>query len=416
MLRIIRRIPLRPNYSWLILLAGFIILFFNSGSRFTFGLMLKPMSEDLGWTRGSLTVSVTSFMVISALAMPIYGRLIDRYSLRLILAISVVTASLGLTLVSFVKEPWQFLICYGVVFAVGHAGFSISTISVMIGRWFPKRPGIANSIAISGNGVGQLIIVAIIASLLLSQGWRFSYVVLSVATIALVLPLIVILVRSNPPSASYSGYSESTERISTEAIQFTPSVGKSIISREYILLVILYAICGFQDFFVATHITSFASDNNVSPEVAGNLLALMGLAALVGVILSGVLSDRYGAKMPTTICFVIRVVIFILIGLSLNPPTIVAVTLIYGFTFLITAPLTVVFIRRIFGPLNMGTLMGGINMVHQVGGAIGAFAGGVVFDVTGSYRLIMLIMIGLATAGAITVSLLREQPIKDTKE
>ena len=74
--------------------------------------MLKPMSEDLGWSRGSLTVSVTSFMVISALAMPMYGRLIDRYSLRLILAISVVIASLGLTLVSFTKEPWQFLVCY----------------------------------------------------------------------------------------------------------------------------------------------------------------------------------------------------------------------------------------------------------------------------------------------------------------
>jgi len=81
-----------------------------------------------------------------------------------------------------------------------------------------------------------------------------------------------------------------------------------------------------------------------------------------------------------------------------------------------TAPLTVVFIRRIFGPLNMGTLMGGINMVHQVGGAIGAFAGAVVFDVTGSYRLIMLMMIGLAAAGTVAVALIREQPINAVKE
>ena len=248
--------------------------------------MLKPMSEDLGWSRGALTVSVTSFMVISALAMPMYGRLIDRYSLRLILAISVVTAGLGLTLVSFIREPWQFLICYGVVFAIGHAGFSISTISVMISRWFPKRPGIANSIAISGNGVGQLVIVAIIASLLLSQGWRFSYVALSITTIAIVLPLVIILVRSNPPGEEHTNSDESSGSTSAETFQFAPSTGKSIISREYGLLVLLYAICGFQDFFIATHITSFAIDNNVSSEVAGNLLALMGLAALVGVILS----------------------------------------------------------------------------------------------------------------------------------
>ncbi len=378
--------------------------------------MLKPMSEDLGWSRGALTVSVTSFMVISALAMPMYGRLIDRYSLRLILAISVVTAGLGLTLVSFIREPWQFLICYGVVFAIGHAGFSISTISVMISRWFPKRPGIANSIAISGNGVGQLVIVAIIASLLHSQGWRFSYVALSITTIAIVLPLVIILVRSNPPGEEHTNSDESSGSTSAETFQFAPSTGKSIISREYGLLVLLYAICGFQDFFIATHITSFAIDNNVSSEVAGNLLALMGLAALVGVILSGVLSDRYGAKMPTTICFVVRIVIFSLIGVSFTPYIIVAVTLIYGFTFLMTAPLTVVFIRRIFGPLNMGTLMGGINMVHQVGGAIGAFAGGIIFDVTGNYRLIMLMMIGFAVAGTIAVTLIREQPVRAIKE
>ena len=378
--------------------------------------MLKPMSEDLGWSRGSLTVSVTSFMVISALAMPMYGRLIDRYSLRLILAISVVTAGFGLALVSFIREPWQFLICYGVVFAIGHAGFSISTVSVMISRWFPKRPGIANSIAISGNGVGQLVIVAIIASLLLSQDWRFSYVVLSITTIAFVLPLVVILVRSNPPRENRADSSENSGSASDETFQFAPSTGQSIISREYGLLVLLYAICGFQDFFIATHITSFASDNNVSSEVAGNLLASMGLAALVGVILSGVLSDRYGAKMPTTICFVVRFVIFSLIGVTLNPYTIVTVTLIYGFTFLMTAPLTVVFIRKIFGPLNMGTLMGGINMVHQVGGAVGAFAGGIIFDVTGSYQLIMLMMIGFAAAGTVAVTLIRERPIQAIKK
>ena len=125
------------------------------------------------------------------------------------------------------------------------------------------------------------------------------------------LPLVVILVRSNPPSEDHTDSSKSSAAASAETFQFAPSTGKSIISREYGLLVLLYAICGFQDFFIATHITSFASDNNVSSEVAGNLLASMGLAALVGVILSGVLSDRYGAKMPTTICFVVRVVIFL---------------------------------------------------------------------------------------------------------
>ena len=90
-----------------ILAAGFVVLFFSGGSRFAFGLMLKPMSEDLGWSRSSLSLAVTSFMVVMAIALPIYGRLADRYDMRYILATAGIIAAVGLGLMGVVSTAWQ---------------------------------------------------------------------------------------------------------------------------------------------------------------------------------------------------------------------------------------------------------------------------------------------------------------------
>lgn len=374
------------------------------------------MVDDLGWSRGSITLAITGFLVISAIVLPVYGRLIDRYNLRDILALSVIISGIGLGLVTFVQEPWQFMVCYGLIFAIGHAGFSISTVSVMVTRSFPDKPGIANSIAISGNGVGQLVVVAFLTSTIVTMGWRFSYIFLSVAMVGFLLPLIITIIRSTPfenevnlreiqKGVKLDSFGSEAKSREWESFRRLP------LSRELGLLSVLYVTCGFQDFFIATHITSFAIDNTVSVTFAGNLFALMGLMSLFGAIGSGLMADRYGPSAPTHLCFIIRVIIFSLVIVSPYPLTIGVLALLYGFTFLITAPLTVVFIREKFGSSRLGTLLGGINMSHQIGGAIGAYAGGVIFDVTGSYNLMMFVMVCLSLVGTLVTVLLREKPI-----
>ena len=111
----------RLRVNGVILAAGFFILFFGGGSRYALGLMLKPMTEDLGWTRSTLSFAVTFFMFTSALALPVAGRLVDRYSLRWVLAFGATTVAVGVGLMSRVVEPWQVFLVYGVLFAVGHA-------------------------------------------------------------------------------------------------------------------------------------------------------------------------------------------------------------------------------------------------------------------------------------------------------
>ena len=385
---------------------GFFILFFSGGSRFAFGLMLKPMSEDLDVSRSTLSLAVTTFMVVSALALPLVGRLVDRWSLRWTIGIAAVVGGVGIGLMGQVDSPWQVFIVYGVVYALGNAGTSTSPVTVMVSRWFPNRRGIASSGAVAGNAVGQLVIVMALAAVLVSLDWRWSFTILGIANLAVLTPLVFLAVRDKPPEVDVRP-SGLTTREATPP-DSTLSLGRTLTSRQLTLLMMIYAVCGFQDFFVTIHIVAFALDQGVGPVLAGNILALMGL---LGVLASGLLADRFGAVRPTVTCFWIRIFIFAFIIFDQSTASIFIFGLLYGFTFLITEPLTVVFVGNIFGTARLGTLAGSISMVHQIAGGLGAFAGAWIFDTRGSYDDMFRLMLILSVAAAVLTLLVRERPV-----
>ena len=403
----------RLDYSSIVLATGFAVLFFNSGTRYAFGLMLKPMTDDLGWSRSELSLALAAFMLVSALAMPFAGRLVDRYSIRLVLAVGGLIAALGIVLTGQVQSHWQLFVVYGLVYAVGHAATSIPTVGVMISRWFVRRRGFANSVAVSGNAVGQLVIITVLASLLGSLGWRTSYAVLGAANLFIVVPLVLAAARSRPPASCCGPASdlETAGGADTGDSAHVPSAPAAplhtiLASRELWLLIVIYGVCGFQDFFVATHVVAFAIDQGVGPLLAGNILALMGVLGLIGVLTSGYLSDAFGVTRPVMLCFMVRLPIFAFILFVQETPAIAAFALAYGFTFLITAPLTVVFAGNLFGPSRLGAVSGLINAVHQVAGGLGAFVGAVIFDRSDSYDGAFALMAALAViAIAATLSL-----------
>ena len=394
----------RPDYSWLILGAGFTILFFTSGSRFVIGLVLKPMSEDLDISRSTLSWAVAMFMVVSAVAMPLVGRLVDRWSMRGTIAVGAVIGAVGLALMGQVQSAWQVFIVYGLIYALGNAGTSIAPVVVMVSQWFVERRGFATSVAVSGNALGQLVIVAALASALATIGWRSSYTILAVATAVVLLPIVLLVVRPGPPQ-------ETAVLPDAEGDESAPqslTLRQALSSRPFLLLVAIYTICGFQDFFVATHIVAFAQDQGVGDVLAGNLLAWMGVMGLLGVLVAGVMADAFGASRPTALCFVMRIGIFALIMPFQGTPAILAFGLLYGFTFLITAPLTVVFLSNIYGPNRLGTLTGTVSMIHQIMGGLGALAGGWIYDMTGAYDSAFVLMLALSLAATALTFSVRE--------
>ena len=399
----------RIDYRWIILITGFMILFFNGGSRSALGLMLKPMGDDLDWTRSALSSGITAYMLISALAMPFVGRLADRYDLRWIMGIGVAVGALGIGLMSVVSASWQLYLVYGVVFALGNAGISNPIVSVMIVRWFPQRRGVANSVAVSGNAIGQLVIVGSLAQSLVRYGWRVSFAGLGVANLVILAPIVMAAVRAAPPrspSPDAPGTAQDN-RVAADAAA-TPE-GSLLTSGQLWLLGGIYAICGFQDFFVATHVVAFSLDMGMGTLLAGNLLALMGVMGLLGVLASGYLADLMGPGRPTLLCFVMRIGIFSLIILSQAIPAVMIFALLYGFTFLMTAPLTVMFSGNIFGQRRLGRVSGTISGIHQISGGLGALAGALAFDIWGSYDRAFLLMLALSIAATVGTLLVRDR-------
>jgi predicted MFS family arabinose efflux permease len=375
----------------LALAACFLVLFVGGGARFAIGLTFRPMVDEFGWARGELGLAVAAYMLVSAVATFIAGRLADRLSPRALLIGGAVIGGIGIGLMSLVTQPWHALLLYGVVFAIGNGIASLVIVGVIVVRIYPGRAGLANAVAISGMSVGQLVMIAVLAGLLTQIGWRSVFVWIGIAHLAL-LPLLFAL-----PGASR-----------TQPGGAAVSLGEAARTGRFWLLLAIYAICGFDDFFVTTHVAAFAQDRGLGILAAGNLLAFMGLTGLAGVVASGFTSDRLGPVWPTAAAFAARVVVFGWIAFDQSPVSIALFALVFGATFLVTAPLTVVFVRESFGTKNLGALTGLITMVHQIFGGIGAYAGAAIFDATGTYDLAFVAMLASAVlAFALTAMLAR---------
>jgi predicted MFS family arabinose efflux permease len=321
--------------------------------------------------------------------LPVIGRLVDRYNPKVILVLALLVSSASIALMGLIQTPFQAILLYGVIFALSNAGTSVAPIGVLISRWFPDRLGLANSIAISGMGVGQLVIILLLTAQLDVIGWRGAFILLAGLGLVLIVPLMFL-------GAPTTGYRPTDRSTSGGVNNSRGGVSTAVCTHIFWILIVIYVICGGQDFFVATHVVAFASDQGLTSSMAGNLFALMGLFGLFGVLATGFLTDRYGPVLPTLGCFAVRIVVFTLVMLMPTPTTIILFALCYGITFWITAPLTVVFVQHYFGRADLGVLSGIIIMTHQAAGGAGAYLGGAVYDAFGDYHHVFVWMVVLS--------------------
>src|SRR5258706_1162331 len=203
----------------------------------------------------------------------------------------------------------------------------------MVTRAFPGRTGVANSLGMSGMSIGQLVMIGALSAVLAGIGWRSVFLWLGIAHLML-LPIV------------FAGVPGREDVIARKAAPPVEGLGprEAAHTRQFWLLLIIYAICGFGDFFVSTHVVAFAQDRGVDGYLAGGLLALMGLTGLLGVIAAGVWSDRSGAVWPTAAAFAARVAAFGLIAVDPAPPSLAPVRIGFDATFLVTAPGTLLFV------------------------------------------------------------------------
>ena len=404
-------------YGWYIVAASFVILFFNSGARFSFGVMFKPMVAELGWSRGSMSLAFFLNMTFYALSLIAVGRFYDRYGPKWVIIISTLFLSAGYTLISVINSLWQFYTFYGVLAAVGLGGTTVPLIAVLTSKWFEKWRGFAISLSLSGNGLGQFALVPLFTLFTVRYGWRASYLNIALIMVVVNITLALLVIRGDPDDLGQRPFGhKDAERKGREnhrvfADENLRDLGlrEAMHTRSFWLFIIAMFTCGSGDFLVTTHLIPFVTDHGISPTTAGNMLALFGLMSLVGILVAGSASDLIGNKIPITLTFLFRTVLFLLVLKYQDLTAFYVFALIFGFTFLITAPLTPTLIGRLYGLSHVGLISGSINTIHHLGGGLWAYVGGVTFDYTGSYRLAFMLSAVMAAIATLTSTAIAER-------
>ena len=408
---------LRIFYGWYILTGCFFLLFFQSGARHSFGVMFKPMIAQLGWDRASISLAFFLNMTIFALTLTIAGRFYDRYGPKWIIFISTLFLSAGYVCISFIDTLWQFHIYYGILSAIGVGGASVPFVAALTSKWFEKRRGFAISLALTGNCIGQFALVPLFTIFVIKYDWRVSYILIGLIILVVNTILAFAVIKGDPRDFGLKPWGHADQkkvRYETErliATQAPKDLGLKDAMRTYSfwLFLIVMFICGSGDFLVTAHLIPLVTDYDISPTTAGNMLAWFGLMSMGGILVAGPVSDLIGNKIPIALTFVLRIFLFLLILKYQNLISFYLFTIVFGFTFLITAPLTATLVGRLYGFGHVGLLTGFITTVHHFGGGFWAFMGGLVFDRTGSYQMIFICSAILALIAFICSMFIKEK-------
>jgi len=397
--------------GWYIMASSFAILFFNSGARSSFGVLFKPMIAEFGWNRGSVSFAFFLNMIFLALSIIVSGKLYDRYGPKWVIAISTVFISSGYILISFIHSLWQFHICYGFLAAVGTGGTSVPLFAALMSKWFTKWRGFTISLALSGTCLGQFVLIPLFNFFALRYGWRASYLFIGSIMFVVNMILTLLVIKKDPDDLSQNlyGNQDDAKMMKTEGVLEDLGLRDAMRTGSFWFFTLAMFICGSGDFLVSTHLVPFVTDQGISATTGSNMLAWYGLMGLAGILIAGPVSDLVGNKIPIAFTFLVRFLSFILILYDQSLTSSYIFALSFGFTFLITAPLSTTLVGRIYGFLHIGLITGFINTIHFLGGGFWTYLGGLIFDQTGSYRLAFILSAIMALVAFLSSLLIREK-------
>ncbi len=400
----------RRLYGRYIVGSSFLILFFYSGAQYAFGVMFKPVIREFGWSRSAVSLVFLVNMVVFAIALTIVGRLYDRFGPKWIIIISTLFLSAGFILTSFIHSLGQFFFSYGIMAALGLAGTGVPLISTLVSKWFDRGRGLAISLSLAGSSVGAFVLVRLLSLFAVSYGWRTSYFYLGIVMLVVNSLLAIFVIKGDP---RHLGMAEEEAHSDGDAGGKKSPAGvglrQAMATRSFWLFLATMFVCGSGDYLATSHFINFATDIGVSPITAGNMMSWYGLFSFAGMLVAGPAADRIGSKMPVVLTFVLRFLLYVFIVKYKNVPSLYIFALLFGFTHLITAPLTPMLMGRLYGFRQIGLLTGVVNTVHFLGGGIFTYATGVIFDRTGSYQTAFIIAAAMAAAAALCSSLIAEK-------
>jgi MFS family permease len=380
-------------YGWYIVIASWIMLFLINAV--SVGIFFKPILEDskFHWDRATLSLVYMIALLLFAAVTPFLGKLIDRYGPKLMLFICAGTQTLSGALYGTASGVWQVFIARFLYEIKG-----LQSSQVLVNRWFVRLRGTAQGITSTGMPLGALLLSPLSQYLILAWGWRPTMFFWAVVFLVMLVPL-TIFIRNKPKDKGYGPDGDPIDEntfVNNAASKTTPAkdtghtLAQAVRLPSFWLVAATQLICGIGCGFMMTHIVIFATDMGYTEMVGATLISVQGGLNLVGVLLTGRISDKYSRSKVLgwthfirSLAFFTAVVFIVLGGGSLWMLYLSMV--LFGFGWFTTSPLTSGLVADLFGSLSMGTIIGVTMSCHTVGMAVGAYAGGLTYQLTGSY-------------------------------
>ncbi len=398
---------LRPASTWrtplVIIICGCAIALLSFGPRSSLGFFIQPMSRDFTWGRDVFGLALALQNLLWGLGQPIAGAIADRFGLLRVMIVGALLYAGGLLVMRYASTPGSLDLGAGVMIGFGLSGCSFNLVLSAFSKLLPlEKRGLALGAGTAAGSFGQFLFAPFGVAMIDNFGWQSALTVFALLML-LIVPLALAL--STPPAAS-------TNVPTADQQSFKTALAEAFGHRSYVLLVLGFFTCGFQLAFITVHLPAYLSDRGVSAQTGGWVVAAIGLFNIVGSLSVGYLQNKFPKRYILSIIYTARALsIVAFISFPITTFSAIVFGAATGLTWLSTVPPTSALVALMFGTRWFATLYGFAFVSHQVGGFLGVWLGGVVFEKFGSYTPIWWLSVLFGVLSALINLPIVEQPV-----
>jgi MFS family permease len=404
----------RLHYGWVMVLGAIGILIVQALTFYSFGIFIRPITEQYHWERGAFSVAMSLLLVVSGPLSMIAGRLSDRYGPRRLLTFSGLLAGVGFLLMSRISHLWQVYVVFGGVIAAGNSA-SVVPLTSTIPRWFARRRGLALGLTWTGIGLGGVTGALLTQWLIDAFDWRWAYVALGIANFVIFVPLAQ-LMKSDPSEMGLKPYGAKDGTAEPEPATVAPSAtfGGAVKSARFWMAGLSFFSLVFIGQVLGAHLAPHAIDIGIPGTVAASFVSLYAATSLIGRNTCGLITDRAGTRWALLIGFVFITASTVWLLFAKSAWAFYVFSCLYGVGYGTVVPLQTLMPGELFGLRSLGAISAAVMFIGAIGGAIGAPLAGAIFDATGRYQYAFCMCVGVAALAFVLSTFLLRQRLKKT--
>ena len=403
----------RFYYGWIVVGVSFISVFLALGTRFSFGVFYVAILDEYGWSQGQTAGAFSLAMLVHAIMSPMSGRLLDRVGPRYFFPLGAAFLTLGLLAASRTSSMLELYLYFGVLMSIGVNSLSYPPHMAQMSRWFRRKRGLANGLVLAGIGCGMMGLAPFIQMIIDSYGWRQAFWVIAIIVAVVVIPLTALFQKKQPSDVGQypdgdpepAGQAECKDQDQSAACRAW-TLRQAFANRDFRFIFFLFFCNGIVMNMVVVHQPAHTVAAGYSTMLAAAMVGSVGILGSVGGILGGSLSDRIGRErcyMLASLSIIIGIVFLILAGTYSASWMLFVFALFYGPAQGSLPPIMAAKTGDLFSGPSVGMFMGLNGMGFGTGGALGAYLGGGLFDLTGSYTLPFAILVLCQIIGVISI-------------